>query len=194
MSYLFLLSYALPWLSTVLLYVAVYLLYAHAGRQLAAREKRPTLAGPSINQRVDVVLETIDGRHINVGPQSGEPHIFVFTKPRCPACDKMRSLLFDVATTWRARRVVVVHMGALDEAREFVSEMPSNIQAAADPSGELARLWRIPVTPYLVATAAKGVVVDKGGATRDRVETLLSAGNDAQTDTGQQTSVALGRG
>jgi thiol-disulfide isomerase/thioredoxin len=172
---MFLVSYVALWMLFVILFVAVYLLYRHFGRQLLEKKAADDAQGPVVNEMVRVSLETIDGKRIDVGPEVERAFVIAFTAPRCPGCRMIQPLLRDAAMD--GRDIVVVYHGDVQSTRTYVEGMPASVRAVSDPGRELSRMWRVRVTPFFVVTDSNGMVRRKGsGVSLQQVGSLIAGG------------------
>jgi hypothetical protein len=179
------LAYTSLWLLVAVLYLAVFLLYRHFGQQLAKEDSRLDKYGPGTQETVSIVLETVDRveRRIGAGSQSGQ--IIMFTSPTCGACKAVRATVVGLAERYSDVEVFVVQHGDPSSARDYIREMPSNVYAVADGRKELAREWRIGMTPFFVGIDAAGAVIRKGGGSgRSTVAEIFREASGAKDHSG----------
>ena len=76
--------------------------------------------------------------------------------------------------------VVLVHRGDQVSAREFLHGFPSHVMAISDASSLLSQQWKIPGTPFFVATDSGGIVRRKGtpGPTQDGIRVFFDAARE----------------
>jgi hypothetical protein len=160
MNGIFAISYALLWVLIVVLYAAVFLLYRHIGQQLSHQEQT---FGPRLDVAANLTLSTIDGTTYGLGPDNSKRgRLVVFAAPTCANCERVRPRIQQRFDKDRRPDLVIVYSGDEIQTRRFAANFRSDTVVVADPSGELARLWRVPGTPYAVVIDAKGVVRNKG--------------------------------
>lgn len=158
------------WILTGTLYVAVFLLYRHFGRQLVAEQERRNALGPKLDSPLEGTVTTTGGQSHQIGRGSLHPQVLLFTAVGCKSCDQIKPSITSLAKNYGDLDVVVFHHGDIQSTGRYMEGMPSNVVAVTDESSrEVSRKWKIPGTPFLIATDSGGVVRRKGGGVSRRL-------------------------
>lgn len=167
---LWVISNVAHWALTVFLFVAVFLLYRHLGREGAAKALAKEAAlrrqGPQVGSEVALTVTTIDGATHELTPspneQAARPQLIFFAAQGCKACEKVRPHLATLASSHAELDVVVIKGANSENTRKYVRDMPDRTLVVADVNRELFRHWGIDSTPFAVFSDSKGIVRMKG--------------------------------
>jgi hypothetical protein len=147
------------WISVLVLFTLVFLLFRHLGEQSRERDDpRPTeFSGPKLDSRLDLTLKTIDGTNYHVGSDGEQSCAILFTSIDCSSCDRLKGVIGRLSKEYNAIDIVLVFVGDADSAR-FYAEGISCVAVVSDPERSLANLWGIRATPYAVIANREGIV------------------------------------
>ncbi len=103
------------------------------------------------------LLETTGGR-VDLESYRGRPVLLVFWMTSCSICRHELPLLNTMAPEFASKgiAVVAIHLGGMDEARDYMSSNHIDLTAVADSDGGVARAYQVSGVPKLV-------LVDKDG-------------------------------
>jgi hypothetical protein len=157
----FWITYALLWILTASLAVAVLALFRVHGTMLMAGREARLQQGPEVGKPVSVVsMSSTSGMPVTLG-RSAKPaaQVVFFASIRCKSCLEARHGLSAFATTHAsAVETIVVCDGTLEEARKFSSELSEHVQVVPDGRLGLAARWRVRGAPFIVVLDPNGNV------------------------------------
>ena len=159
-SILFWVTYGLLWVLTIFLaFVVMMLLREHIEVLQASREGRSLLHGPPEGTKAPLLPEESElerGEAFVARSVRPRPRVVIFMGVHCNACWEHRALVSAFAEDHAQRvEVAIACVGHPDEVREFAAEIWTGVRVLPDPDGDIARNWRVFMTPFAVALDAE---------------------------------------
>lgn len=163
---LFTASYIMLWALTLLLMVAVILMYRFQGKLLVLNEERSREPGPAIAEVVAAIrAEAADGRIITLGRSASRFQVVLFASSRCDNC---KSLLPDLCRFVHENphiEAVVVVAGQLEPRNReiYLSVLPALVPLVTSDDLTIPEAWRVQRFPFaVIVEGTNGVIVAKG--------------------------------
>lgn len=106
---------------------------------------------------------------------TSSPRMIVFVSTSCVACQKLMPHLNEVAATRESEfDFVVICVRSETQCRAFQNTNHVNVRMLVDRAGDIARLFKVPATPFTYVTDHEGRVLTRGVANDWRgLESLL---------------------
>lgn len=122
------------------------------------------------------------GGHVRLESYRGHPVLLAFWSTSCGICRHELPLLSRLEPELRTKgvEVLAIHLGAGDQARDYLSENRLHLKSVSDPEGTVAQAYRVSGIPKLVLVGSDGVIrrTHTGATTPD---TLLSWAESVST-------------
>lgn len=108
----------------------------------------------------DFSLLESDGGRVDLASYRGRPVLLVFWTTSCSICQHELPVLSQMAPEFSSKGIAVltIHLGGRDEARDYMSANHIDLDAAADPAGNVARAYNVGGVPKLVLIGSDGKV------------------------------------
>jgi peroxiredoxin len=103
-------------------------------------------------------LPEVDGAQVDLQSYRGRPVLLVFWTASCGICQRELPLLSQMEPDFRSHHIklVAIHLGATDEAREYMSTNHIRLTSLSDSDGTVGRAYRVGGVPKLVLIDADG--------------------------------------
>ncbi len=103
-------------------------------------------------------LPEVDGGQFDLQSYRGQPVLLVFWTASCSICQRELPLLSQLEPDFRNNhvRLVAIHLGTPDEAREYMSSNRIRLTSLSDADGSAARAYHVGGVPKLVLIDAEG--------------------------------------
>jgi len=156
-------SYVILWVLVIVLCFVVVALARQVGTLHLRLGPRGALEmddeGPPIGEApVPAHLTDIHGRLLEVGGPGGA-QVILFVSPGCHLCEEVLPSIGVAARTKDMDPVVLVDADAIETQHLFAAR---KLGAAVAPGTQLAAVYGVPGTPYVVVLDALGIVRAKG--------------------------------
>lgn len=157
------------WSLMLLLYVAVFLLYRHVGRQ-ATEHRLEGRQGPGLDRApLTLKVDTIRDDSVVLGAISERPSVVIFAAPGCSLCQRLRGQIQSLASdnAWRLNTFIIFR-GDKEQAGDYTAgAFESTLSVVSDPDFRHAYRWEIVTVPFGVLLDTKGIVRHKGPISTD---------------------------
>jgi cytochrome c biogenesis protein CcmG/thiol:disulfide interchange protein DsbE len=106
----------------------------------------------------DFSLPEVDGTQVDLQSYRGRPVLLVFWTASCGICQRELPLLSQLEPDFRNNHIslVAIHLGATDEAREYMSTNRIRLRSLSDSDGTVGRAYHVGGVPKLVLIDADG--------------------------------------
>jgi cytochrome c biogenesis protein CcmG, thiol:disulfide interchange protein DsbE len=106
----------------------------------------------------DFSLPEVDGTQVDLQSYRGRPVLLVFWTASCSICQHELPLLSQLEPDFRNNHISIlaIHVGAEDEAREYMSANGIRLTSLSDSQGTVARAYHVGGVPKLVLIDADG--------------------------------------
>lgn len=111
-------------------------------------------------QAPDFSLPKMYGGRIDLASYRGRPVLLVFWMTSCGICRHELPLLNRMAPRFRSKGidVVAVHLGGVDDARDYFRENHLDLTSVIDSDGDAARAYHVRGVPKMVLIGKDGVI------------------------------------
>lgn len=183
-------SYLVLWFLVIVLSVVVVALARQIGTLHLRLGPRGALEldaeGPALGEAPEAITRTaIDGRAIDIGGP-GRGQVIMFASITCHLCDQVMPSLHVAGRARGAHALVIVDSDEIETEIAFASKkVTAPVVAAAD----VAALYGVPGTPYVVVLDELGIVRAKGTVNNlEQLEGLIDTASDRSQQAGVQWS------
>jgi methylamine dehydrogenase accessory protein MauD len=168
------------WILVVVLVVVVFAL----ARQVGVLYERVAPAGAlMINQQLRVGdaaprigVETLDGKHFEVGEPTSGPQLLFFLAPDCPICKSLLPVLKTLQRVEKDTHIVLMSDGDTPEAHAAYVQAQNLEQFDYAISEVVGRSYGVGKLPYAVLIDERGVIASLGIVnSREHLESLFEA-------------------
>ena len=132
--------------------------------------------GPAIGDQSDTFyLDTLDGKKVEIGTESGKKQLVFFLSPTCPVCKSLLPAIKDISKSEAWLNVVLASDGDPVVHRKFVQKNALE-QLPYVISSHLGMTYHVSKLPYAVLLDETGVVLSKGLInSREKFESIFVA-------------------
>ena len=105
-------------------------------------------------------LPQLYGGHVDLDSYRGRPVLLVFWTTSCGICRRELPLLNRMAPELRDKGIalVAIHLGGMDEVRDYVSSNHIDFTSLIDSEGEVGNAYHVRGVPKLVLVGSDGKV------------------------------------